>query len=172
MRRPKAAIPILPPPDILQNSRGRGRTTQQYQNNQPAQQIEQETKNNIVAGSDEKPVPGQFDSVEIEQSSILNNQEFQNSQPSNTVRTVNVDESIDQSIDVDANTTVDILSVKKDNVDESISVKELLETTSSEKNTITQNPTTLATTTTETECELNNIESTIVESTIVEKAAA
>lgn len=142
------------------------------------QQTEQEVKSNVVAGSDEKPVSGQFDSVQVEQSNAPKTQEFQNSQAADTVRTVNVDESIDKSVNIDTR-TVDTPSIK-DSVDESISVNELLEATNSEKNMILQNPTTLATTTTttttattaETEHELNNIESAIAESTIVEKAAA
>lgn len=172
MRRPKAAIPILPPPDNQQqSSRGRGRSTQQYQqSNQPGnmQQSEQEVKANAVAGSDEKPVPGQFDNVQVEQSKDQESQKSQTS--SDTVRTVNVDDSVDKNTDVDTHIMLDASSVKKDNVDDSVSVKELLETASNEKDLMPHNPATLATT--ETEHELSNIESAITENTIVEKAAA
>lgn len=170
MRRPKAAIPILPPPDNQQSGRGRGRSTQQYQNNQSSnntQQIEQEVKSGNAVESDDKPMPGQFDSAQIEQSYTLD-QEPQKSQVSDMVRTVN-----DANEKIEINTNVDIIVdalVQKDNLEDSVSVKELLETTSNEKNTIADSPTTL---TVETERELaNNIESAIPESTIVEKAAA
>ncbi|XP_032665459.1 protein CASC3-like isoform X2 [Odontomachus brunneus] len=178
MRRPKAAIPILPPPDNQQSSRGRGRSTQQYQqNNQPGntQQTEQEVKINTVAGSDDKPVPGQFDSVQIEQSNTPKDQESQKIQASlDAVRTVNIDEIVDKNINVDTHIMLDASSVKKDNLDDSVSVKTLLETTSNEKDAVSHNPAILATTTTttETEHELSNIESAITENTIVEKAAA
>lgn len=172
MRRPKAAIPILPPPDNQQSSRGRGRSTQQYQNNQSnnTQQIEQqEVKSGNAVESDEKPMPGQFDSAQIEQS-YTPDQEPQKNQVSDMVRTVNdADEKIEINTNVDNRITVDAL-VQKDNLEDSVSVKELLETTSNENNTIADSPTTL--TVVETERELGNIESTIPESTIVEKAAA
>lgn len=178
MRRPKAAIPILPPPDNQQSGRGRGRSTQQYQQNNQLgnmQQIEQEIKTNAVAGSDDKPVPGQFDCVQIEQSNTPKDQESQKIQASlDTVRTVNVDEVVvDKNTNIDTHIMLDASSVKKDNVDDSVSVKTLLETTSNEKDAVSYNPAILATTTTtETEHELSNIESAIAENTIVEKAAA
>ncbi|EFN73087.1 Protein CASC3 [Camponotus floridanus] len=172
MRRPKAAIPILPPPDNQQSGRGRGRSTQQYQNNQSnnTQQIEQqEVKSGNAVESDDKPMPGQFDSAQIEQS-YTPDQESQKNQVSDMVRTVNdADEKIEINTNVDNRITVDAL-VQKDNLEDSVSVKELLETTSNENNTIVDSPTTL--TVIETERELGNIESTIPESTIVEKAAA
>ncbi|XP_070165506.1 protein CASC3 isoform X1 [Polyergus mexicanus] len=173
MRRPKAAIPILPPPDNQQSGRGRGRSTQQYQNNQSGsntQQIEQqEIKSGNAVESDEKPIPGQFDSAQVEQS-YTPVQESQENQISDMVRTVNdADEKVEINTNVDTRIIVDTL-VQKDNVEDSISVKELLETTSNEKNTITDSPTT--STIVETERELGNIESAIPESTIVEKAAA
>lgn len=172
MRRPKAAIPILPPPDNQQSGRGRGRSTQQYQNNQSSntQQIEQqEVKSDNAVESDDKPMPGQFDSAQIEQS-YTPDQESQKNQVSDMVRTVNdADEKIEINTNVDNHIIVDAL-VQKDNLEDSVSVQELLETTSNEKNTIVDSPTTL--TVVETERELGNIESTIPESTIVEKAAA
>lgn len=172
MRRPKAAIPILPPPDNQQSGRGRGRSTQQYQNNQSSntQQIEQqEVKSDNAVESDDKPMPGQFDSAQIEQS-YTPDQESQKNQVSDMVRTVNdADEKIEINTNVDNHIIVDAL-VQKDNLEDSVSVKELLKTTSNETNTIVDSPTTL--TVVETERELGNIESTIPESTIVEKAAA
>lgn len=175
MRRPKAAIPILPPPDNQQSGRGRGRSTQQYQNNQSnnIQQIEQQEQQEVKSGnaveSDDKPMPGQFDSAQIEQS-YTPDQESQKNQVSDMVRTVNdADEKIEINTNIDNRITVDAL-VQKDNLEDSVSVKELLETTSNENNTIVDSPTTL--TVVETERELGNIESTIPESTIVEKAAA
>ncbi|KAL6447300.1 hypothetical protein ACFW04_001505 [Cataglyphis niger] len=173
MRRPKAAIPILPPPDNQQSGRGRGRSTQQYQNNQSGsntQQIEQqEVKSGNELECDEKSMPGQFDSVQVEQS-YTSDQESQKNQISDIVRTVNdTDEKVEININVDNHIIVDAL-VQKDNLEDSISVKELLETTSNEKNTIADSPTTLPVI--ETERELGNIESAISESTIVEKAAA
>lgn len=172
MRRPKAAIPILPPPDNQQSSRGRGRSTQQYQNNQSGsnmQQIEQqEIKSGNAVESDEKSMPGQFDSAQVEQSYTLD-QETQENQVSD-IRTVNdADEKIEINTDVDTRINVDIL-IQKDNLEDSVSVKELLEAASNEKTTIADSPTTLAVV--ETERELGNIESAIPESTIVEKAAA
>ncbi|KMR04521.1 protein casc3 [Lasius niger] len=172
MRRPKAAIPILPPPDNQQSSRGRGRSTQQYQNNQSGsnmQQIEQqEIKSGNAVESDEKSMPGQFDSAQVEQSYTLD-QEIQENQVSD-IRTVNdADEKIEINTDVDTRINVDIL-IQKDNLEDSVSVKELLEAASNEKTTIADSPTTLAVV--ETERELGNIESAIPESTIVEKAAA
>ncbi|KAG5325679.1 CASC3 protein, partial [Pseudoatta argentina] len=168
LRRPKAAIPILPPPDNQQSGRGRGRSTQ-YQNNQSSsnmqQQTEQEAKSGNMVESDEKPVPGQFDSAQIEQPSTLN-QESQKDQDTETIRTVNnMDEEIEMITTADSHINIDTSPVKKDNLDDSVSVKELLEATSNEKNT--HSPTTLAS----VETELGNIESTIPESTIVEKAA-
>ncbi|EFN76144.1 protein CASC3 isoform X2 [Harpegnathos saltator] len=193
IRRPKAAIPILPPPDNQQSGRGRGRSTQQYQQSNQLgnmqQPEQQEVKINAVAGSDEKSVPGQFDSVQVEQSSTPKDQESQKIQASSdTVRTVNIDESVDRNTNVDTHIMLDASSIKKDNVNDSVSVKELLETTCIEKDTVLPNQATLAitaitttaaatattitTTATETEHELNNIESAITENTIVEKAAA
>lgn len=176
MRRPKAAIPILPPPDNQQSSRGRGRSVQQYQQSNQLgnmQQTEQEVKSNAVAGSDEKPVSGQFDNVQIEESSLPKDQESQKNQASlDTVRTVNIDESVDKNTNVDTHIMLEASSIKNDNVDDSVSVKELLESTSNEKDAVSHNSTASAITTTETEHELSNIESAIAENTIVEKAAA
>ncbi|XP_011639579.1 protein CASC3 isoform X1 [Pogonomyrmex barbatus] len=167
-RRPKAAIPILPPPDNQQSGRGRGRSTQQYQNNQSignAQQTEQEVKSGNAVESDEKSVPGQFDSAQVEQS----NQEFQKNQAPDVVRTVNdMDEKVETVSNIDTHIKIDAPPIKKDNLDDSISVKELLEATSNEKNTVSHSSTTLAS----VETELGNIESAIPENTIVEKAAA
>jgi len=171
LRRPKAAIPILPPPDNQQSGRGRGRSTQ-YQNNQSSsntqQQTEQEAKSGNMVESDEKPVPGQFDSAQTEQPSTLN-QESQKDQDTETIRTVNnMDEEVEMITNADSHITIDASPVKKDNLDDSVSVKELLEATSNEKNAVSHSPTTLAS----VETELGNIESAIPESTIVEKAAA
>ncbi|EGI68639.1 PREDICTED: protein CASC3 isoform X2 [Acromyrmex echinatior] len=171
LRRPKAAIPILPPPDNQQSGRGRGRSTQ-YQNNQSSsntqQQTEQEIKSGNMVESDEKPVPGQFDSAQTEQPSTLN-QESQKDQDTETIRTVNnMDEEVEMITTADSHINIDMSLVKKDNLDDSVSVKELLEATSNEKNTVSHSPTTLAS----VETELGNIESAIPESTIVEKAAA
>lgn len=174
IRRPKAAIPILPPPDNQQSGRGRGRSTQQYQNNQSGgggngQQTEQEIKSGNAVESDEKPVPGQFDSAQIEQPSPTPSQESQKNLVPDTVRTVNdVDEKVEMVTNADIHIKIDTLPVKKDNLDDNVSVKELLEATSNEKNTVSHSPTTLAS----VETELGNIESAIPESTIVEKAAA
>lgn len=64
VRRPKAAIPILPPPEQVQ-TRGRGRMTQSPQMVQAGgvQQFGQEMKANSVE-DDQKTVPEQFDDVE------------------------------------------------------------------------------------------------------------
>lgn len=167
LRRPKAAIPILPPPDNQQSSRGRGRSTQQYQSGGNTQQTEQEIKTNAVE-SDEKPVPGQFDSAQVEQSST-SNQESQKNEAPDIIRTVNdMNDDVETITIADTHIHIDASPVKKDNLDDSVSVKELLEVTSNEKNTVSHSPTTLAS----VETELGNIESAIPESTIVEKAAA
>ncbi|KYN00007.1 PREDICTED: protein CASC3-like isoform X1 [Cyphomyrmex costatus] len=170
LRRPKAAIPILPPPDNQQSVRGRGRSAQ-YQNNQSSsnmQQTEQEAKSGNMVESGEKPVPGQFDSAQTEQSSILN-QEPQKDQDPEMIRTVNdLDEKVEMITNADSHIKINASSVIKDNLDGSVSVQELLEATSNEKNTVSHSPTTLAS----VEIELGNIESAIPESTIVEKAAA
>lgn len=173
MRRPKAAIPILPPPDNQQTVRGRGRSTQQYQqNNQSAgggniQQTEKEIKIGNTVESDEKSVPGQFDSVQIEQLNTPS-QESPKNQALDMVRIANeADEMIETNINIDASKK-DAAAIQ-DNIDDSVSVKELLEATSNEKNTVSHSPTTLAA---ETERELGNIETAIPESTIVEEAAA
>jgi len=90
-------------------------------------------------------------------------------QVSDAIRAVNdVDEKIEIITNADTHIEIDASPVKKDNLDDSVSVKELLEATSNEKNTVSHNPTTLAS----VETELGNIESAIPESTIVEKAAA
>ncbi|XP_077259839.1 CASC3 exon junction complex subunit isoform X1 [Temnothorax americanus] len=173
LRRPKAAIPILPPPDNQQSGRGRGRSTQQYQNNQSggnAQQTEQEVKSGNAMESDEKPVPGQFDSAQVEQP-CTPSQESQNSQVRDVIRAVNdMDGKVEIIANADAHIKIDASPVRKDNLDDSVSVKELLEATSNEKNAVSHSPTpqTLA----GVETELGNIESAIPESTIVEKAAA
>ncbi|XP_024884102.1 protein CASC3 isoform X2 [Temnothorax curvispinosus] len=173
LRRPKAAIPILPPPDNQQSGRGRGRSTQQYQNNQSggnAQQTEHEVKSGNAMESDEKPVPGQFDSAQVEQP-CTPSQESQNSQAPDVIRAVNdMDGKVEIIANADAHIKIDASPVRKDNLDDSVSVKELLEATSNEKNAVSHSPTpqTLA----GVETELGNIESAIPESTIVEKAAA
>jgi len=169
LRRPKAAIPILPPPDNQQSGRGRGRSAQQYQNQSGGntQQTEQEAKSDNAVESDEKPVLGQFDSAQVEQPST-SNQESQKSLAPDAIRTVNdIDEKVEMT-NADTHIKIDAPLVKKDNLDDSVSVKELLEATSNEKNTISHSPTTLA----NVETELGNIESAIPEGTIVEKAAA
>ncbi|XP_076765950.1 CASC3 exon junction complex subunit isoform X2 [Xylocopa sonorina] len=67
VRRPKAAIPILPPPEQYQ-SRGRGRSTQPQPMIQPGstQQTEQEVTSNSVE-DDQKNIPEQFDNAQTEQ---------------------------------------------------------------------------------------------------------
>lgn len=178
IRRPKAAIPILPPPDNQQSSRGRGRTTQQYQQSNQLgntdQQIEQDVKISTVGGGEEKAVSGQFDNVQDEQLSTLQVQETQKSQDitsDTAISAVDVDENIDKNTNDDhTHITVVTPTAKQDNVNDSVSVKDLLKTTSSEKNSVSHSPT-LANTA-ETERELGNIDSAIAESTIVEKAAA
>lgn len=170
MRRPKAAIPILPPPDNQQN-RGRGRTTQQYQQNNQfnnIQQIEQEIKPNTME-DDEKAVPGQFDNVQIEQSTP--HQESQEIEILDTDRIVNAaDEDVEKNTDINMHIPLSTSSIKDDDIDDNVSVKELMEVTSHERDTISHDQTTLDIA--ETEHELTNIESTISESTIIEKAAA
>lgn len=70
MRRPKAAIPILPPPDNQQHqsTKGRGRSIQPQPTNQPGiiQQNEQEAKTNSVE-DEQKAVSEQFDNTQIEE---------------------------------------------------------------------------------------------------------
>lgn len=132
------------------------------------QQTEQETKSGNAVESDEKPVPGQFDSAQIEQPNMLN-QEAQKSQTPDMVRAMNdIDGKVEIITNADAHINIDASPIKKDNMDDSVSVKELLEATSNEKNIVSHSPTTLAS----VETELGNIESAIPESTIVEKAAA
>lgn len=114
--------------------------------------------------SDEKTIPGQFDSAE--QSITLNEESSQKSQSSD--RIVN-DEKSKHNIYTDTHIDVDALPIKKDNINDSVSVTDLVETNCNEKNTIPHSPTLV---TTETERELANIESTIPENTIVEEAAA
>ncbi|XP_015524060.2 protein CASC3 isoform X1 [Neodiprion lecontei] len=75
MRRPKAAIPILPPPDNQQHmtSRGRGRTIQQQIISVPVggvQRTNTESKNNMVEG-DGKFVQAQFAGVQIEKQVLI-----------------------------------------------------------------------------------------------------
>jgi len=132
------------------------------------QQTEKEIKIGNAVESDEKSVPGQFDSVQVEQLSTPNQESPKNQAP-DMIRIVNdADEMIETSISADAHEKVDAPIL--DNADDSMSVKELLEATSNEKNTISHSPTALAAG--ETECELGNIESAISESTIVEETAA
>ncbi|RLU20263.1 hypothetical protein DMN91_006870 [Ooceraea biroi] len=176
IRRPKAAIPILPPPDNQQGGRGRGRSAQPYQHsNQPGggaivQQTEQQEIKN-AAESDEKSVSGQFDSAQIEPSSVPD-QEYEHAMDHATDVIASMDDT-NESAEGNAEThaKVDALLSAEDNVDDSNSVTELLETTSAEKNAVSRSPTTTLAVA-ETECELGNIESAISESTIVEKAAA
>lgn len=181
MRRPKAAIPILPPPDNQQSARGRGRSAQQYQhNNQPGvnvQQSEPQEPKNMVE-SDEKSVPGQFDSAQIELLSSVPSQEYPKNQAIVVDAVVtavdDTNKSAERIVDVETRAKVDALPpAVQDDVDSSNSVKELLEITSNENNAVSRSsPTTTPATAAESEHELGNIESAISESTIVEKAAA
>jgi hypothetical protein len=167
MRRPKAAIPILPPPDNQQSGRGRGRSTQQYQhNNQSGGNVQQTEEIKNAVESDEKIMSGQFDSVEIESSSIPK-QEYEKDQPTDMIATTDdTNKSAEESINVEMQTKLDTLSsAKTDNMDNSDNTKELLEITSNEKDSVSHNPTTTLTTI-ETKRELDNIESAISENTI------
>ncbi|XP_076174148.1 CASC3 exon junction complex subunit isoform X2 [Ptiloglossa arizonensis] len=170
MRRPKAAIPILPPPDNQhQSSRGRGRSTQQQQTNQPGnmQQSEQEVKDNLME-DEQKTVPEQFDSTPIEQITVQV-QETQEIEDLSAIANVVVEDEGKDVKDVDTETTVDSQVVTADPINE-ISDSDLTKVAIDEQDVIPLKS--LQTVVEKTENDSSIIETTTSESTVVEEAAA
>ncbi|XP_017798145.1 PREDICTED: protein CASC3 isoform X2 [Habropoda laboriosa] len=171
MRRPKAAIPILPPPENQQHqtSRGRGRSTQQQQPNQPGgiQQTEQEIKTNSVE-EDQKTVPEQFDNTQPEQAMEVQETE-KDTEDLNAITNIVVEnnEKDVESPDIDApvnseDTTTDQLVEINDNDSSKITIDE--------ENIIPiKTPQTVIE---EAENDSNKIENTTPESKVIEEAAA
>ncbi|XP_012152846.2 CASC3 exon junction complex subunit isoform X2 [Megachile rotundata] len=170
IRRPKAAIPILPPPENQQHQtgRGRGRSTQQAQNNQVGnmQQTDQEVKTNLVEG-DQKPVSEQFDNVQSEQ--IIDSEEIQKNDDLSEVTDTMVESKEKDIENVDIDIPVDSEGVITDQVD-GTSDNDSLKVTVNDQNII---PLMSAQAVAEeTENDSSKIESATLGSTVLEEAAA
>lgn len=168
MRRPKAAIPILPPPENQhQTSRGRGKTTQPQQTNQlvNTQQTEQEVKINSIE-SDQKTVPEQFDNTEIEQAEI---QETEKIDGSSAIANPVVENTEKDIKILDIGTPVNLGDTTTDQLD-NISANDSSKVTMMEENIISLKP--MEPVIEKAENDSNKIENTTTESTVVEEAAA
>lgn len=169
MRRPKAAIPILPPPENQhQTSRGRGRSTQPQQTNQHGniQQTEQEVKSNSVEG-DQKTVPEQFDNTQIEQAP-----EIQETEKTDDLSAITnpVVENIEKDIkNLDIEVPVNLEDTTTDQLDD-ISANDLSKVTINEEDAIPLKTTEPVIE--EPENDSKKIENTTTESTVVGEATA
>lgn len=162
MRRPKVAIPILPPPDNLQNqSRGRGRSNQQMNGQlvgnfrQPQNQhfALNEFEHPITVIEDHQTVQGQFDD-------LVNNQQMMdhcqvNEMTAPVIEMKNESTNVIEIID----NTVDLIEMEPQVIDETIPE------TSSDTVTDDQNDPPIE--------ELNKVEiNQVPEDPIIEEAAA
>lgn len=168
MRRPKAAIPILPPPENQhQTSRGRGKTTQPQQTNQlgNTQQTEQEVKINSIE-SDQKTVPEQFDNTEIEQAEI---QETEKIDGSSAIANPVVENTEKDIKILDIGTPVNLGDTATDQLDD-ISANDSSKVTIKEENIISLKA--MEPVIEKAENDSNKVENTTTESTVVEEAVA
>lgn len=170
MRRPKAAIPILPPPENQQHqtSRGRGRSTQPQQNNQVGniQQTEHEIKTDLEE-SDQKIVSEQFDNIQTEQ--ITEVEEAPKNDDLSAITDTMVENKEKDVPDVDIDIPVGSEGVTTDQVD-GISDHDSLKVTIDDQNIIPLKSSEAVVE--ETENDSNKIETTASESKVVEEAAA
>lgn len=168
MRRPKAAIPILPPPENQhQSSRGRGRITQQQQASLAGGTLhtDMEVKANLLEG-DEKPVPGQFDNTQDEQIGQLEETE-EIDEPSVVTDIVVDDEKHVKNIEIDAPLDSQVVGTEQT---EEISANDTSKLAIDDEIIIPlKSPHTLVE---KTEIDLEKIEIAAAESTVVEEAAA
>lgn len=167
MRRPKAAIPILPPPENQhQTSRGRGKTTQPQQTNQlgNTQQTEQEVKINSIE-SDQKTVPEQFDDAEIEQTEI---QETEKIDGSSAIANPVVENTEKDVKILDIETPVNLGDTTTDQLDD-ISANDSSKVTMKEENISLK---AMEPVIEKAENDSNKVENTTTESTVVEEAVA
>ncbi|XP_068972200.1 protein CASC3 isoform X2 [Bombus flavifrons] len=167
MRRPKAAIPILPPPENQhQISRGRGKTTQPQQTNQlgNTQQTEQEVKINSIE-SDQKTVPEQFDDAEIEQTEI---QETEKIDGSSAIANPVVENTEKDVKILDIETPVNLGDITTDQLDD-ISANDSSKVTMKEENISLK---AMEPVIEKAENDTNKVENTTTESTVVEEAVA
>lgn len=170
MRRPKAAIPILPPPDNqYQPGRGRGRSTQQQQQtNQPGclLHIEQEAKPICMEGS-QNNVPETFDNTQIEQTTDI--QEEQSNNVLSTVTNTAVDDTDKDIQSLDINVPESSPDTNKEELDK-IDLDDSLKVTINEQDIISiKTPETVIE---KTEIDSNKTEAIVTESFGVEEAAA
>lgn len=168
MRRPKAAIPILPPPENQhQTSRGRGKTTQPQQTNQlgNTQQTEQEVKINSIE-SDQKTVPGQFDNTEIEQAEI---QETEKIDGSSAIANPVVENTEKDIKILDIGTPLNLGDTTANQLDD-ISANDSSKVTMKEENIISLKA--MEPVIEKAENDSNKVENTTTESTVVEEAVA
>lgn len=170
MRRPKAAIPILPPPENQQHQtgRGRGRSTQPQQINQPGsiQQTEQEVKTNSVE-DDQKIVSEQFDNMQIEQSTDV--QETQKIEDSSVMNTVVENTEKENIKNIETEATVNLENTTADQLND-ISANDSSKVIINEQDIIPLKTTQVIIE--ETKNDSNKIESTTTEITAVEETAA
>ncbi|XP_066601229.1 protein CASC3-like [Prorops nasuta] len=188
-RRPKAAIPILPPPDNQQHqSRGRGRSTQQSVQPSCVQQIEKDAKTEIVENN-HKFISGQFDNVQSEEQNVEKRQrgEVIDALPNITKNehTISANAIVD-TVDITTNVTntanmINASSVTTAEVCEGIRDVTLEEKTvekiNSPNSIIVENKTNvperdIELAITKTETELNNSEIAVSDGSVVEEAAA
>lgn len=172
MRRPKAAIPILPPPENQQHQtgRGRGRSTQPQQMNQPGsiQQTEQEVKTNSVE-DDQKIISEQFDNMQIEQPTDV--QETQKVEDSSVIINTVVEntEKVENIKNIEPEATVNLENTTADQLND-ISANDSSKVIINEQDIIPLKSTQVIIE--ETKNDSNKIESTTTEITAVEETAA
>lgn len=172
MRRPKAAIPILPPPENQQHQtgRGRGRSTQPQQVNQPGsiQQTEQEVKTNSVE-DDQKIISEQFDNMQIEQPTS-DVQETQKIEDSSVIMNTVVENTEKENIkNIEPEATVNLENTTADQLND-ISANDSSKVIINEQDIIPLKTTQVIIE--ETKNDSNKIESTTTEITAVEETAA
>ncbi|XP_078037577.1 CASC3 exon junction complex subunit isoform X2 [Augochlora pura] len=166
MRRPKAAIPILPPPDNQQHQsgKGRGRSTQLQQPNQPGnmQQTDQEIKSGLMEG-EQQGIPEQFENVQIEQNPPI--QETQKGIDLSAIPDTMVEEVDAKDVDIDTPVVQELVTTDP--------IDEIMNANNSSKITLDENIVPIKTTAVEkAENDPIVIESSTTESKVVEEAAA
>lgn len=172
MRRPKAAIPILPPPENQQHQtgRGRGRSTQPQQINQPGsiQQTEQEVKTNSVE-DDQKIISEQFDNMQIEQPTDV--QETQKVEDTSVIMNTVIEntEKVENIKNIEPEATVNLENTTADQLND-ISANDSSKVIINEQDIIPLKSTQVIIE--ETKNDSNKIESTATEITAVEETAA
>lgn len=170
LRRPKAAIPILPPPENQhQTGKGRGRSTQQ-QASQPGNvlQTEHDVKASLME-DDQKILLEQFDDALGEEFTEVQDIEQDQAEDTNVITSNVVDDEGKETENLDIGIPVDSQVITTDRPDE-ISVDVTLKVAIDDENIIPLKPSQEIVENIENDS--NKIEAATTESTVVEEAAA